>query len=49
MIRAHMNKEELRASLLLDFTLMGGDVPLVVVNWALWVLGDLVGVKYVDE
>ena len=40
-----MNYEELEASRILDLALHGGDVPDSVITWALWVLGDLVGLK----
>lgn len=44
MTRAHMNHEELEASHILDLVRAGGDVPESVITWALWTLGDLVGV-----
>jgi len=44
MNRAHMNHEELEASRILDLVRAGGDVPASAVTWALWTLGDLVGV-----
>ena len=39
-----MNDEELEASRILDLARAGGDVPGGTITWALWVLGDLVGV-----
>lgn len=44
-MRDHMNHEELEASRILDLMRAGGDVPESTVTWALWVLGDLVGVR----
>jgi len=44
-MREHMNFEELQASSILDYVRAGGDVPQSVVAWALWTLGDLVGVR----
>ena len=43
-MRTHMNHEELEASRLLDLARAGGDVPDSAITWALWTLGDLVGV-----
>lgn len=42
-MRNKMNHEELEASRILDLAKHGGDVPTGAVTWALWVLGDLVG------
>ncbi len=42
-MRTHYNPEELAAALLLDYARAGGDVPLDVINRALVVLGDGVG------
>ena len=42
-MRQHMNYEELEASRILDLALHGGDVPDSVITWALFTLGDLVG------
>jgi len=42
-MRSHYNPEELAAALLLDYARAGGDVPLDVINRALVVLGDGVG------
>ena len=42
-MRAHYNHEELAAALLLDYARAGGDVPIDLINRALWVLGDGVG------
>ena len=38
-----MNHEELEASRILDLARIGGDVPQSAITWALFVLGDLVG------
>ena len=38
-----MNHEELEASRILDLARAGWDVPATSITWALWVLGDLVG------
>ena len=38
-----MNHEELEASRILDLARAGGAVPTDSITWALWVLGDLVG------
>lgn len=43
-MRYHMNYEEAEASRILDLVRAGFDVPADLVNWCLWVLGDLVGV-----
>lgn len=45
-MRNHMNHEELEASRILDLAKAGGDVPESVITWALWVLGDLVGLNH---
>ena len=42
-MRNHYNAEELQAALLLDYARAGGDVPIDVINRALVVLGDGVG------
>jgi len=42
-VRTHYNPEELAAALLLDYARAGGDVPIDLINRALWVLGDGVG------
>ena len=44
-MRTNMNHEELEASRILDFVRLGGDVPDSAITWALWTLGDLVGVQ----
>lgn len=43
-MRTGYNQEEQEAARILDLARAGGDVPESVVIWALWVLGDLVGV-----
>lgn len=43
-MRHHYNHEELEASRILDLVRLGGDVPESAITWALWTLGDLVGV-----
>ena len=45
-MRDTCNYEELEAHRLLDLARIGGDVPVSAVMWALWVLGDLVGVVW---
>lgn len=42
-MRDKYNHEELEAARILDLVRVGGEVPVSVVTWALWVLGDLVG------
>ncbi len=42
-MRNKYTTEELQAALLLDYVRVGGDVPLDLINRALWVLGDGVG------
>ena len=42
-MRNHYNTEELQAALLLDYARAGGDVPIDLINRALVVLGDGVG------
>lgn len=42
-MRNHYNPEELQAALLLDYARAGGDVPIELINRALIVLGDGVG------
>ena len=44
-MRANMNHEEREASRILDLARAGGSVPSDAVTWALWVLGDLVGLR----
>lgn len=44
-MRKTYNHEELEASRILDLARIGGDVPQSAITWALWVLGDLVGVN----
>lgn len=41
-MRNNYNDEEKEAARILDLVRCGGDVPLSTINWALWVLGDLV-------
>ena len=43
-MRDQYNHEEREAARVLDLARAGGDVPSSAVTWALWVLGDLVGV-----
>ena len=43
-MRTHYNYEEFEAARILDLARAGGEVPDSVITWALWVLGDLVGV-----
>jgi len=45
MNRTGYNFEELEASRILDLARAGGDVPESVITWALWVMGDLVGIR----
>ena len=42
-MRTHYNYEELEAARILDLARAGGEVPNSVITWALWTLGDLVG------
>lgn len=42
-MRTHYNHEELEAARILDLARAGGEVPDSVITWALWTLGDLVG------
>lgn len=44
-MRNHYNDEEREAARVLDLVRIGGDVPESAVIWALWVLGDLVGMN----
>lgn len=44
-MRVAYNHEELEAATILDFAKRGGDVPESTITWALWVLGDLVGLQ----
>lgn len=44
-LRDHYNDEELAAATVLDMVRAGGYVAQEAIRWALWVLGDLVGVK----
>jgi len=48
-MRNRMNNEELEASRLLDFARAGGDVPDTAITWALWTLGDLVGLTHTPD
>lgn len=43
-MRDKYNAEELEAAKILDLVKLGEDVPIRTIKWALWVLGDLVGV-----
>jgi len=43
-MRNTYNHDELEASRILDLARIGGDVPESAITWALWTLGDLVGV-----
>jgi hypothetical protein len=43
-MRNQYNYEELEAARVLDLARAGGFVPDAMVTWALWTLGDLVGV-----
>ena len=43
-MRNNYNQEEREAARILDLARAGGDVPADAITWALWVLGDLVGV-----
>ena len=45
-MRAKYNQEEREAARILDLARAGGDVPESIVTWALWCLGDLVGVTH---
>ena len=42
-MRTNYNYEELEAARILDLARAGGEVPDSVITWALWTLGDLVG------
>lgn len=42
-MRDNYNHEELEAAHILDLAKAGGDVPASAITWALWCLGDLVG------
>ena len=42
-MRDHYNHEELEAARILDYARAGGDVPEGLITWALWTLGDGVG------
>lgn len=44
-MRTAYNHEELEAANILDFARLGGDVPDSAITWALWTLGDLVGLS----
>lgn len=44
-MRNTYNHEELEASRILDLARIGGYVPQTAITWALWVLGDLVGMN----
>jgi hypothetical protein len=43
-MRGAYNHEELEAARILDLARAGVDVPVATITWALWVLGDLVGI-----
>ena len=43
--RNHLSDEGKEAARILDLAKAGGDVPDTVITWALWALGDLVGVR----
>lgn len=45
MNRTNMNYEEKEAMHILDLVKAGDDVPQAVIDWALRVAGDLIGVK----
>lgn len=45
-MRNNMTHEKLEASRILDLARIGGDVPESAITWALWTLGDLVGVRH---
>jgi len=42
-MRNHYNYEEREAARILDLVRAGGDAPESVITWALWTLGDCVG------
>ena len=44
-MRTAYNYEELEAASILDYAKCGGDVPESTITWALWTLGDLVGLS----
>lgn len=44
MLRDHCNHEELEAHRILDMAKAGFDVPTSTISWALFVLGDGVGI-----
>ena len=44
-MRNHYTDEEREAARILDLAKAGGDVPVSTITWALWALGDLVGVR----
>jgi len=44
-MRNTYNHEEQEAARILDLARAGGDVPASVITWALWCLGDLVGLR----
>lgn len=44
-MRANYNHEEMEAARILDLARAGGEVPASAVTWALWVMGDLVGLS----
>jgi hypothetical protein len=48
-MRTEMNHEELEASRILDLARLGGDVPDTAITWALWTLGDLVGLTHTTD
>lgn len=43
-MRNQYNYEEREAARILDLVRAGGDAPESAITWALWVMGDLVGV-----
>lgn len=45
MLRDKCNHEELEAHRILDMVKLGMDVPDTTITWALFVLGDSVGLK----
>ncbi len=48
-MRDHCNREGLRAHAILDLARAGGDVPLSAICWALFVLGDGVGLVKINK
>lgn len=45
-MRDRYNHEEREAARILDLAASGGEVPATTINWALWILGDLVGIGW---